>query len=303
VAERIKRGDMTITELPASTGQPTVAPNGVRISLKPGDKLRKTRLRLGLSANDVEERSRQLAQAHGNPEFHISRGRVIQIENSETTPSIYKLCSFSAIYGTPISELIELFVDLNSIAGQARRVGHDQSRVMQLEIHEPGKRVPFPIRFNADFNPDHTNLLSRVVQAWGEVPIGLIQELNLRSLHYGMIGLNDHTLYPLLRPGSFVQIDKTQRKIVTYPAASEYDRPIWFVELHDGYVCGWCEMHQGRLVVVPHPLSPCRVKIFNYPAEAEIVGRVIGVAARLVPAHEAAEVPAQQVRRAGAAGD
>jgi transcriptional regulator with XRE-family HTH domain len=260
------------------------------------------RRQLGLSASDVEERSQQLAVEHGNPEFLMSRGRVIQVENSETTPSIYKLCSLSAIYGVPISELIDLFVDLSSISGQGLRIGHDQSRVLRFETGEPGKRVQFPIAFNPGFNPDATNLLSRVVQAWGEVPIGLIQELNLRSLHYGMIGLSDYTLYPLLRPGSFVQIDKSQRKIASCPASNEYDRPIWFVELHQGYVCGWCEMHQGRLVVAPHPLSPCRIRIFDYPGEAEIVGRVVAVAARLAPAHEAAEASATQPRRTAAAG-
>jgi len=40
------------------------------------------------------------------------------------------------------------------------------------------------------------------------------------------------------------------------------------------------------LTLLPHPLSSCSVRQFNYPDEAEIVGQVTAVAMRLVPAPE-----------------
>jgi hypothetical protein len=55
-----------------------------------------------------------------------------------------------------------------------------------------------------------------------------------------------------------------------------------FSELRDGYVCGWCEVDRGRLMVIPHPHSQREVRVFDYPAQAEIVGRVTGVAMRIV---------------------
>lgn len=42
-------------------------------------------------------------------------------------------------------------------------------------------------------------------------------------------------------------------------------------------------MHKNQLWVVPHPLSPCQIKIFTHNHEAEIVDRVMAVAARLAP--------------------
>jgi len=45
-----------------------------------------------------------------------------------------------------------------------------------------------------------------MVELWGEVPIALIQHLDIRHSQYGYVGLEDYTLYPLLRPGSFVQM-------------------------------------------------------------------------------------------------
>jgi hypothetical protein len=53
-------------------------------------------------------------------------------------------------------------------------------------------------------------------------------------------------------------------------------------ELRDGYVCSWCEIDRGRLMVIPHSHAHREVRIFDHPAEAEIVGRVTGVAMRIV---------------------
>jgi hypothetical protein len=90
------------------------------------------------------------------------------------------------------------------------------------------------------------------------------------------------TLYPLIRPGSLVQIDASERKISPVPWKTEFERPIYFAELRDGYLCGWCEIDRGRLVVIPHPHSHREVRVFDYPAQAEIVGRVTGVAMCIV---------------------
>jgi hypothetical protein len=64
---------------------------------------------------------------------------------------------------------------------------------------------------------------------------------------------------------------------------TEFDRPIYFVELRDGYACSWCEIRGSQLTLIPHPLSGCTIRQFTYPSEAEIVGQVTGVAMRLIP--------------------
>jgi hypothetical protein len=99
----------------------------------------------------------------------------------------------------------------------------------------------------------------------------------------GYIGLEDYTLHPLIRPGSLVQIDPRQRKISAEKWRTEFDRPIYFVELRDGYVCSWCRVDRGQLIIIPHPQSPPQeVRRFDFPSQAEIVGRVTGVAMRIV---------------------
>ena len=130
------------------------------------------------------------------------------------------------------------------------------TRTVDLEAHDGDRPVSFPVRFDPGFQPGKTSLLSRVVEVWGEIPAALLESLRVRKLRYGLIGLEDFTMYPLLRPGSFVQIDDQQKPQVHVSYRSEHERPIWFLELRTGYICSWCELRRDRLVSIPHPLSP-----------------------------------------------
>src|SRR5438132_9234300 len=117
----------------------------------------------------------------------------------------------------------------------------------------------------------------------------LLQQMDWRNSLYGYIGLEDHTMFPFLRPGSFVEIDSRQKKIKTTGSwQNEFDRPIYFVELRDSYVCSWCELQGSQLILIPHTLSSCAIRQFKYESEAEIVGRVTGLAMRIVPPDEPA---------------
>jgi hypothetical protein len=93
--------------------------------------------------------------------------------------------------------------------------------------------------------------------------------------------MQDLTLHPMLRPGSFVQIDQRVKKVRVAQWRTEHDRPIYFIELREGYACAWCDLQDGCLLLLPHPLSPARVRRFNLGSEAEIIGQVTAVAMRL----------------------
>ena len=197
-------------------------------------------------------------------------------------PSIYKLYSLSAIFRVKFAELLLLFnVDLNKLNRHQLEAPLNRTHLTTLEVYDEDRRVSFPVRFDGAFDLNNTNLLSRMVEVWGEIPIALIQHLDIRHSLYGYIGLQDYTLCPLLRPGSFVQIDQRVQKIQPLRWRTEYDRPIYFVELRDGYACSWCELQDGCLLLLPHPLSPCSVRRLNYGVDAEIIGQVTAVAMRL----------------------
>ncbi len=62
---------------------------------------------------------------------------------------------------------------------------------------------------------------------------------------------------------------------------NEYDRPIYFVELHDGYRCGWFHKNRKQLTMQPHTLSHCAPESWQTPDDAEVVGKVVGMATYL----------------------
>ena len=253
--------------------------------LRPGEQLKAVRSRLGITTRDVTEKSQQIAVAEGNEEFCISNAWLTQIENTNATPSIYKLYSLCTIYHLKFAELLLLFgVDLQKIGKFQLSTPLEQTHLTNIEAHDGDRTVTFPVRFDRGFDLEKTNLLSRMVEIWGEIPISLIQHLDVRHNLYGYVGLEDYTLSPMLRPGSFVQIDQNLKKVQSFRWRTEFDRPIYFVELRDGYACSWCELQGNQLLVVPHPLSPCSMRQFLYGTDAEIVGQVTGIAMRIADA-------------------
>jgi len=85
----------------------------------------------------------------------------------------------------------------------------------------------------------------------------------------------------LLRPGSFVEVDPEVKNPRQRAVRSEFDRPIYFVDLRTEYACSWCEVMDDKLLLLAHPLSPVRPRAFAFPKEAEIIGQVTGVAMRI----------------------
>lgn len=252
-----------------------------------GPQLQEIRCRLGLTTRDVAEKTKTIAETHGNEEFRISIAWLAEVENSDAIPSIYKLYSLSVVYHIKFVDLLLLFgVNVQDIPKEQMLTPLERTHLTPIEVFDEDKLTIFPVRFDPGFEIAKTDLLSRIVEVWGEVPMGLIQHLDVRNSLYGYIGLEDFTLYPLLRPGSFVQIDQRARKMQPLSWRTEYDRPIYFVELRDGYVCSWCDLQGTRLLIIPHPLSPVSPRQYELGKDAYVVGRVTGVAMRIVDLDE-----------------
>lgn len=255
-------------------------PNG--LSERAGIRLKRIRERLGLTLREVEKRSRRLAKKKQNPDYIISRGWLNNIENGTYRPSLCKLYSVGAIYNVHPSTIFSFFGCNVSDFGRDQAMFAPAKTQLASRAADTEDTIVVPMKSRRRLRLDRTNLLARLGKIWGEVPIRLIQHLDLRNGVYGFVGLSDRTMFPIIRPGSIVQIDQNQHKVVQTKWEDEDDRPIYFVELRGEFICSWCEMRDGYLLAVPHPKSKCQVRRFAYPREADIVGRVIGVTNRLV---------------------
>ena len=56
---------------------------------------------------------------------------------------------------------------------------------------------------------------------------------------------------------------------------------MYFVEVREGYRCGWFQQDGPRLMMQPHPLSRCLPESWRVPDDAEVVGRVVAIVTRL----------------------
>lgn len=245
-----------------------------------GESLRQIRERLGLTIRDVEAASTRLAEKYANPDYVISLSRLSDIETKGVTPNVYKLYSFAVIYRREFKELLGLFgINL-------QKIGEDADVVQIPRTHtfasmSGDEQVEVPIRLDPGFDTRTTSAVGRMIVKWGTVPFTALEQFKAREYTYGYIGTDDLTMYPLLLPGSFVQIDESLRKVDEGPWRSEYERPIYFLETREGFVCSWCELIGTTLALRPHPMSPVRTRIFRYGSEVEVLGKVVGIAMRL----------------------
>jgi transcriptional regulator with XRE-family HTH domain len=75
----------------------------------PGQELRELRRQRGLTLKVVEIRSRAIAESEGNTEYIFTAGRLSQVENSTSLPSLYKLATLSQVYGVSYDELLRIY--------------------------------------------------------------------------------------------------------------------------------------------------------------------------------------------------
>lgn len=247
-----------------------------------GKRLRAVRERLRLSIREVERLSAELAAKTNAPDYYISHTWLGEMEAGRLKPNIYRLKTLGLIYKRDLDELLAYFgISIRSAGSEHELVGlpHTQLLVPELKVERGTLLVPVALREKVDLG--NTNLVSRMFERWGEIPVELLQKMDWRNSLYGYIGIDDYTLYPILRPGSFVKIDSQQIKIQREGWRDEFERPIYFVELRDRYIASWCEISGNQLVLLPSPHSGRQARHVRYPGDADIVGRVTAVTMRI----------------------
>ena len=264
----------------------------------PGQRLKALREALGISGRDVQTYSLLIARSQGNKKYCISHSSLVEIENSTRVPSVHKLFTLSALYRINFVDLLLFFgIDLDQITTARLAVKLPKTHLVPSEIYDTERRMSFPARFDPGARIQETNLLSRMVQTWGEIPIAFVQNLGLRKYLYGFIGMDDFTLYPMIRPGAFVQIDDQDTRIDPDPGENEFERSIYFFQLREGYAYGWSRLDGNVLSIMPHPLSRVQSRQFIHPDDIDVVGRVVAVAMPLKRKPVRSSLPAPDTKR------
>lgn len=246
-----------------------------RPSPEAGKRLRAARLRAHLSTREVERLSHEIAKKENNQDCCITHGWLTQVENGVFRPGIHKLYTLGRIYKLKPEEVLAFFgLGLHDQDGGLMSMNSPRTRLLGPIRDRPERTLVAPVALRNAFRLEQTNLMSRMFDKWEEIPIGLLQQIDLQHSLFAYIGLEDRTMYPWLRPGSLVQIDSRQRAIKPSGWQDDCDRPIYCVELRDSCVCSWCDMDGSQLFLIPSSQSGQHIRRVRYPMDAEIVGRV-----------------------------
>lgn len=258
-----------------------------------GNMLKETRLRLNLRYRDVEEASHQIARLHGNDEFIIALSRLADIENKGTPPSIYRLYSLCVIYRLELRDVLGWYgIPVDSIREDALICPQPSTHLLpppqpgaghEEQAEEPPQAEASEVP--ARQNPARQNLVSmgtpfttRVTEAESWLARSVMAGVPKKSIRLGMIGEQDHSMSPIIPPGSVVMIDDRRKRVARSGWRSEVDRPIYFLETREGYLCRWCILREGELIAIPHPSSNLPPQNYPFPAGIDVVGEVVAVA-------------------------
>ncbi len=258
----------------------TLSEHQLRV-LDAGNQLRAIREQLGFSLRDVEATSDRLAEAYGLPDLAIGVTTLSDMETKGSTPSIYRLYSLAVIYRRDPREILSFYgLDVNRMAA-AQVLSEPPKKTHYSTALQASTSLRIPVGLDPAFDLRATVNIGRMIERWGTVPIGYLSQFEDRNYTYGYIGIEDFTMYPVLLPGSFIQIDEEKTSVLNGAWRSEYERPIYFVETRSGYVCCWCNLSGSQITLLPHPLSPVLPRVLKYRSEAEVIGQVVAIAMRL----------------------
>lgn len=252
-----------------------------------GKRLRAERENLRLSLRQVQDLSRDIANQRKDSEYYIAHSSLADFESGKQIPNIYKLYTLSVIYRRQYEQLATLFdVPVSDAEKDHKTLAFPQTHLVGAASQFAEAAILSSRELRERLRLERTNLLSKIIENWKDVPPALLQQIDWRDSLYGYIGMEDKTLDPIIRPGSFVQIDSRQRTIAPVKWHDDFDRPIFFFELRDRYVCSWCELYGTQLILVPTSQSHGHARHIRYPGDATIVGRVTGVAMRIAEMRE-----------------
>src|SRR5262249_56983248 len=93
---------------------------------------------------------------------------------------------------------------------------------------------PLPEPMDKKIDSTRTTFLDQFLRRWGKTGLGFLNGFGARQHRYGLIGLDDWSMHPVLHPGSLVLIDESRRRIATGGWGSRARPPVFFFGARDG---------------------------------------------------------------------
>jgi hypothetical protein len=150
----------------------------------------------------------------------------------------------------------------------------DQQRTKRSQLRTSEETEP--IMDQREFTTvlqDPVSAMRRLLSVWSDVPVPLMLDVDWDRGPLVLIGLSDRMMWPLLPPGSVLQLDQRVRTVAN-GNWSEFERPIYLIEYRGRFYCCHAQRRGDTLRLLSHLESPAPPVTFVPFKEAKVRGQV-----------------------------
>jgi len=120
---------------------------------------------------------------------------------------------------------------------------------------------------------DPTSAMQRLLTIWTEVPLLLMLDVDWTRGPLVLVGQADRMMWPLLPPGTLLQLDQSERTIAE-GQWGEFERPVYLIEYKNRFFCCHAQRRGDTLRIISHNESRERPSISVPYKEAKVRGRL-----------------------------
>jgi hypothetical protein len=143
---------------------------------------------------------------------------------------------------------------------------------------------------------DPASATHRILSAWSDIPILLMLDIDWDRGPLVLLGSSDRMMWPLLPPGSLLQLDQKVRTIAE-GSWSEFERPIYLIEYRNRFYCCHAQRRGETLRLISHAESQVPPSVSVPFKDAKVRGQLTPIFRPLATRGSAAGRPrGRQIR-------
>lgn len=124
---------------------------------------------------------------------------------------------------------------------------------------------------------DPTSATHQLFRIWREAPLLLMLDVDWKRGPLVLVGQSDRMMWPLLPPGSLLQLDQSERTVDDDGRWDKSERPVYLIEYKGRFRCCHAQRRGDTLRLIPHSESLERTSTSVPYREAKVLGRLTTV--------------------------
>jgi hypothetical protein len=248
------------------------APLGEPLTL--GQHLQRARIRAGLSFQNASDRTRSIARTLRDTRYFCAPSALSNMEAGDSLPRhIHKLIALTATYCVPLPTLLAAIgMPIDQTGGEPMPRAWFGTATKKERLH---LRQSSLLRFfEARFGPTPFFLRHALGQITG-MP-------GFSALDVFWAGSTRDWNHAYLKNAVLLAVNRRSKNPAPLPSSPIWAQPLYLLALRNGgHLCAACSLQDNTLVVRPCA-TPARTIIrLKHHDDAEIIGRIVGVARHL----------------------